>query len=43
MAALAFGAVKSLVSQGTIAEGERVLVPLTGFGMKEPLPVRLEG
>ena len=41
--ALAFGAVKSLVSQGTIAEGERVLVPLTGFGMKEPLPVRLEG
>ena len=40
--ALGLGAVKALVSQGAIAEGERVLVPLTGFGMKEPLPNRLE-
>ncbi len=41
--ALGIGAVKALVSQGAIAEGARVLVPLTGFGMKEPLPVSLEG
>ena len=41
--ALGLGAVKTLLTQGAIAEGERVLVPLTGFGMKEPLPVSLEG
>ena len=40
--ALGLGAVKALVAQGAIAEGARVLVPLTGFGMKEPLPNRLE-
>ena len=40
--ALGIGAVKALVAQGAIAEGARVLVPLTGFGMKEPLPNRLE-
>ena len=40
--ALGIGAVKALVSQGAIAEGARVLVPLTGFGMKEPLPNRLD-
>ena len=36
--ATVLAAAEELARQGTIGPDERVLVPLTGFGFKEPIP-----
>lgn len=36
--AISFGAIEALMMREVIREEEAVLVPLTGFGMKEPFP-----
>ncbi|MFN3974643.1 MAG: pyridoxal-phosphate dependent enzyme, partial [Dehalococcoidia bacterium] len=38
--AAAFAGVERLCAQGVIRKGERVLVPVTGFGLKDRLPRR---
>ena len=35
---IVLGAAQNLKERGVIKEGDRVLLPLTGFGIKEPIP-----